>query len=135
MTRQRKTILEELSGTTAHPTAGELFDTVRKRLPRISLGTVYRNLELLAAHGVIQKLELCGSPARFDARRDGHYHVRCTMCDRVEDVPLPPLPEVEEAVRQVIDYQLTGVRLECTGICPRCRDGATSAPGGGEPLV
>ncbi len=79
LTKQRKVIVEELTKSTDHPTAGDIYDTVRKRLPRISLATVYRNLELLAAHGVIQKLELCGSPARFDARRDGHYHIRCVV--------------------------------------------------------
>jgi Fe2+ or Zn2+ uptake regulation protein len=57
------------------------------------------------------------------------------VCGRVDDVPLPPLPEVEEAVKQVVDYQLTGMRLECTGVCPRCRGAAATSPPGGVPRV
>jgi Fur family transcriptional regulator, ferric uptake regulator len=121
MTRQRRVILEALGKTKSHPTAAELYDTVRRRLPKISLGTVYRNLELLAVHGEIQKLELCGAPARFDATGDGHYHVRCVECGRVDDVSLPPLPEVEAAIRRAVPYELKGLRLECWGVCPRCQ--------------
>jgi Fur family ferric uptake transcriptional regulator len=121
MTRQRRVILEELERSREHPTAAQLYDTVRRRLPRISLGTVYRTLDVLSASGMIRRLELCGAPARFDANTDGHYHVRCVACGRVEDIPLSPLPQVEEAVHRVIDYQLTIVRLECLGLCPRCK--------------
>ena len=121
LTRQRRVILEELKKTTAHPTAGELYDTVRRRLPRISLATVYRNLELLAGSGVIQKLELSGSPARFDGRPEDHYHIRCTQCGRVEDLPLMPLPELEGTLQKASNYQITGLRLDCAGICPACR--------------
>ncbi|MGE5577510.1 MAG: Fur family transcriptional regulator, partial [Syntrophothermus sp.] len=53
MTRQRQIILEELKNVTTHPTADEVYEMVRRRLPRISLGTVYRNLELLAEEGII----------------------------------------------------------------------------------
>ena len=65
-TRQRQVILEELQKLTSHPTAAVLYDIVRRRLPKISLGTVYRNLELLARMGMVQKLELAGGEARFD---------------------------------------------------------------------
>ena len=74
-TRQREVILEELRKLRSHPTAPVLYEIVRRRLPRISLGTVYRNLELLAKSGVVRKLELSDSEARFDgnkvARIDG----------------------------------------------------------------
>jgi len=121
LTPQRKLILEELAKTTSHPTAGELYDVVRKRLPRISLGTVYRNLELLASQGLIRKLELSGAPARYDARCDGHYHVRCVRCGRVDDIPIDPLSELENAIRSVLNYELSGIRVEGVGICPECR--------------
>ena len=65
-TRQRAVIVEELCKTTAHPTAVELYEVVRRRLPKISLGTVYRNLDLLARLGIIDKLDLSGAEARFD---------------------------------------------------------------------
>jgi Fur family ferric uptake transcriptional regulator len=66
MTRQRKVILEEIRKTDSHPTADELYQRVRQRLPHVSLGTIYRNLETLAASGLIQKLEMGGSQKRFD---------------------------------------------------------------------
>ena len=66
MTHQRRIILEELRNTRSHPTADEVYEIVRKRIPKISLGTVYRNLELLSESGVIQKLEIGGTQKRFD---------------------------------------------------------------------
>jgi Fur family ferric uptake transcriptional regulator len=60
LTSQRQVILEELKKVKSHPTANEVYDMVRKRLPRIGLGTVYRNLDLLAERGIIKKLEVGG---------------------------------------------------------------------------
>ena len=65
-TRQRRIILEELRGVKSHPTAVEIFERVRRRLPKISLGTVYRNLDLLTRLGMIQKLEWSAGEARFE---------------------------------------------------------------------
>ncbi len=121
LTPQRRVILEALRATTSHPTAAELYQTVRKRLPRISLGTVYRNLELMAQEGLIQKLDFGAPPARYDARCDGHYHVRCLRCGRVDDVPFGPLPELESQFRNVVDYKLLAVNVELLGLCPSCR--------------
>ena len=77
MTLQRKTILEVLRQTDFHPSADEIYMMVRERLPRISLGTVYRNLEVLSESGFIQKLELGGTIKRFDWNPEKHYHIRC----------------------------------------------------------
>src|SRR5574340_808335 len=85
-TRQREVILEELQKVKSHPTAVGLHDLVRRRLPKISLGTVYRNLELLAKAGVIRKLETAGAEARFDGNAGQHHHIRCVGCGRVDDV-------------------------------------------------
>lgn len=88
--RQRDIILEEVRRGKTHPSAQEVYDRVRPRLPKISLGTVYRNLEQLAAHGLIRKLELPGDQRRFDGDVSEHYHIRCLVCGRVDDVPGPP---------------------------------------------
>jgi Fur family ferric uptake transcriptional regulator len=127
MTRQRRVILEELEKSREHPTAGELYDLVRQRLPRISLGTVYRTLDLLAASGLAQKLELSGAPARFDGRVEGHYHIRCLSCGRLDDIHPGPLPDVRGTLQAHSTFRVTGLRLECTGICPDC-SGETDAP-------
>ena len=120
-TRQRKVILEELRKPSSHPTAVGLYEIVRRRLPRISLGTVYRNLELLAAMGTIQKLDLAGAQARFDGNPACHHHVRCTGCGRVDDVSGAPLDLANLRHDDSSGYLLRAYRLEFIGICPRCR--------------
>ncbi len=73
-TQQRQVILEELQKLTSHPTVAEVYEIVRKRLSKISLGTVYRNLELLAQNRTIQKLDISGTEARFDGNPERHWH-------------------------------------------------------------
>lgn len=119
-TRQRQVILEELQRLTTHPTALELFEIVRRRLPKISLGTVYRNLELLAEMGVIQKLSIQGTEARFDGSASPHYHVRCVECGRVDDVCSLPAEPVHYEVTSVGGYKIVGHHFEFIGICPEC---------------
>ena len=126
MTRQRQVILEELGKVSSHPTADEVYDMVRRRLPRVSLGTVYRNLEMLSERGMIQKLELGGTRRRFDGNVRDHYHVRCVRCGRLEDVPAEPGAVLENALRGVSDYEITGYRLEFIGLCPQCKKQAQS---------
>ena len=129
-TKQRQVILDELRRDHTHPTAAELYECVQRRLPRISLGTVYRNLELLATDGTIQKLELTGSEARFDAIASPHYHVRCSGCGRVDDVPEIDADEVSSFTADLLGnllerpggYHIEGHRLEFYGLCPDCHD-------------
>ena len=91
MTRQRMVILEELRKVKTHPTADELYAMVRTRMPRISLGTVYRNLDFLTESKEILKLESAGSIRRFDGDTRPHQHVRCRVCGKIGDV-IPPVP-------------------------------------------
>ncbi|MCK4376477.1 MAG: transcriptional repressor [Candidatus Brocadiae bacterium] len=121
MTRQRKVILEELRKSRSHPTADELYARVRRRLPRISLGMVYRNLDMLTERGIIEKLEVGGSQKRFDADTEHHHHVRCLGCGRVQDVPVGGGAAIGAALPEVEGYEITGYRLEFLGHCPRCR--------------
>ena len=121
LTRQRKVILEELKKVYTHPGADEIYEMVRKRLPRISLGTVYRNLEILSELGEIQKLELGGTLKRFDAETKLHYHVRCIRCERLDDAHIQPLKEIETDFQNMSDYKITGHMLIFNGICPDCQ--------------
>ena len=89
VTRQRTVILEELRKLTCHPTADELCDIVRRRLPHISLGTVYRNLDHLAEEGIVLRLDMAGKSKRYDGNIQPHQHVCCIYCGRVADV-YPP---------------------------------------------
>ncbi len=126
MTRQRKMILEVLKKNKTHPSADELYEKVRKRLPRISLGTVYRNLEILSELGEIQKLEISGTLKRFDGNPDKHYHIRCINCGRLDDVPIICLDNFESKLSGSTDYQVIGHRLEFIGFCPVCLEKAAS---------
>ena len=121
MTRQRKIILEELRRLDCHPTADELYEQVRKVLPRISLGTVYRNLEVLSETGHILKLELAGSQKRFDWDARNHYHIRCIRCDRIDNAPLSLLGNLENEMKSETGYQVVGHRLEFFGLCKQCQ--------------
>jgi Fur family ferric uptake transcriptional regulator len=121
MTRQRQVILEELRKMDCHPTADEVYEVVRRRLPRISLGTVYRNLESLSSAGIIKKLGLGGTKKRFDGKLESHHHVRCIECGRLDNISSTSIPDIEGAFRGACDYQITGYQLILTGLCPNCR--------------
>jgi Fur family ferric uptake transcriptional regulator len=121
MTRQRQVILEELRRTRSHPRADEIYARVRRRLPRISLGTIYRNLEVLSATGEIQKIETAGSLKRFDGNIAPHYHIRCLRCHKVVDAPVEVLPDIERLLDGKTDFTITGHRIEFLGLCPKCQ--------------
>ena len=120
MTRQRKVILDVLRQMDHHPSADEIYELVRKQLPRISLGTVYRNLEVLSELGEVRKIEHSGSLKRFDGHPHNHYHIRCMRCDRVEDAPIGLLEDLENKLTGETSYQVMGHRLEFIGLCERC---------------
>lgn len=122
MTGQRKVIMEQLGKVTSHPTADEVYEMVRKFLPRISLGTVYRNLDVLSNIGVIQKLESFGSRKRFDGNPEKHYHIYCLECGKVDDITLEILTDLEDVIRVETDYEVEGHDLEFMGVCPACKE-------------
>ncbi|MBU4525978.1 MAG: transcriptional repressor [Desulfomicrobium sp.] len=119
LTNQRRMILEELKSVTTHPTADEIYGMVRQKLPRISLGTVYRNLEVLSSLGLVRKLENAAGQKRFDGDVSPHHHIRCDTCGKVGDIfDAPDVSGIELGVST--DFQITGLSLEFSGICPQC---------------
>ncbi|MCI5138276.1 MAG: transcriptional repressor [Candidatus Electrothrix sp. AR1] len=121
LTTQRQIMLEELSKVNSHPTACELYEMVKKRLPRIGLGTVYRNLELMADSGMILKLELGGTQKRFDATTDPHYHIRCSVCGKMEDIAVDVQEDITNNAVEKTSYKILGHNVEFTGECPACQ--------------
>jgi Fur family transcriptional regulator, peroxide stress response regulator len=120
-TRQRQIILEELKKVRSHPTADQVYEMVRMRLPNISLGTVYRNLEILSTQGQIQKLEFGRTQKRFDGTPENHYHFRCVDCGKIYDVPIAAIDNLDHLLDESSGFEVQGHNLELFGVCPHCR--------------
>lgn len=122
MTKQKMLIWQILSQTKCHPTAEWVYVEARKDMPNISLGTVYRNLQLLVADGMAQELNYGKGVSRFDANAGTHYHFVCEKCGKVCDVEMPlaknmMLPMADCSCGKVHRY-----RLEFYGLCNDCMD-------------
>ena len=118
-TKQRQLILEAVRATNSHPTADELFQMIRRKLPTISLATVYRNLNFLSEIGEIRKLAMPGMPDRFDWRMDPHDHMVCDTCGQVVDFVLPH--DLGQEIASACGAQVDGYTLVAHGTCAHCR--------------
>ncbi|MFH1646297.1 MAG: transcriptional repressor [Chloroflexota bacterium] len=123
-TRQREAILAVLMSTTGHPTAEWIYDEVRKVIPNISKGTVYRNLKVLGEMGMISELNLNGTVSRFEVRQDRHYHFRCERCGRVLDVEEPVDREIDRRIAAKTGFDVSYHQLEFRGLCRDCKAAA-----------
>jgi Fur family ferric uptake transcriptional regulator len=128
MTRQRRVILDELRKMHTHPTADELYQGVRRRIPSISLATVYRNLKLLASTGFITEMQTVGAQRRYEGNVDNHYHLMCVACGRVDDATVPPDHDLQEAVDRTTGYKILSHRIEFLGVCPECSKTSANHP-------
>ncbi|PRX35562.1 Fur family peroxide stress response transcriptional regulator [Orenia metallireducens] len=120
MTKQRKKILEVLKSTRSHPTADWIYDEVKQEIPNISLGTIYRNLNVLREMGEIIELNYGSSYSRYDANSDDHYHFTCLECGQVMDVDLDVDRELDEEVADCIGGEVSYRRTEFFGYCAEC---------------
>ena len=119
-TRQRQAVLEALRDTRTHPDAAWLHQAVRRQLPSISLGTVYRTLDALVRDGVAVTIESAGQATRYDFRHDEHHHAVCRHCGAIFDVAVRDVPRPKpEALPG--GFQVADVRLEFHGICAACQ--------------
>ena len=115
--QQRERIYEAVRTSMEHPSAQMVYDALRPEMPRLSLGTVYRNLHQMAQEGRLRELE--GPVARFDAVLPSHTHIRCVRCGQVADLELPYDPALDrEAAGD--GWVMTGHELVVNGICPAC---------------
>lgn len=119
-TEQRAAVYRYLAGTTTHPSADEVFTSVRTTIPDISLATVYKSLEALVGCGLAQKLTYGDGSARYDGRTDPHHHARCLTCGRVLDVPGRLDATALQRLSVVDGFAVEGYRLELVGYCERC---------------
>lgn len=119
-TRQRQLVLDAVRARCDHPTAEDVYLDVRKTDDRVSRGTVYRNLNLLADAGLITAIKTPGA-ARFDRRCDGHGHIVCRSCGAIADVPLPYSNDLDEKAARSTGFSVEGHSVDFEGLCPNCR--------------
>ncbi len=119
--RQREAILENLLSRYDHPTAEEVYESVKKILPNISLATVYRNLNFLSDEGVIISI-LTKDVVRYDAHTNGHRHVICNNCGRIFDIDVDVTDEIIEKAGRSFDGEIENCRLIFYGLCSECKN-------------
>lgn len=120
-TVQRAMILDVVQEAESHLTAGEIFERVRHRDPRVAYGTVYRTLHLLAQHGEIQELSFADQSSRYDARIDRHDHVHCTVCGALVDVDVPVALIARHVAEEQSGFAVSNHHTMFAGTCPACR--------------
>lgn len=120
-TRQREAVFDVLRATRSHPTADEIFRVVRRRIPDISLATVYKALEAFEGAGLCLRLSHGDGPARYDARVDEHHHLRCVDCGRVIDLDGPEVRDRVTAAAARRGFEVLDCRLVLIGRCAACR--------------
>lgn len=120
-THQRLEILRVLASTGAHPDAETVYTRVRRRIPSISLDTVYRTLYMLQERGVITRVPSTNDRARFDANMSRHHHFVCERCGRIEDFTSAALDGILPP-REVRGLgRVDSVHIELRGRCRKCQ--------------
>ncbi|MDY7026955.1 MAG: transcriptional repressor [Spirochaetota bacterium] len=117
---QRQKILELLKSTGRHPTAAWLYEKLKDEFSNLSMGTVYRNLNILIEQGLITKREFGSTFDRFEANTEPHYHFICERCHRIIDLDIPVDQELNERVRSATPFNATRHQIEFFGICDQC---------------
>ena len=121
--RQREAIKDYLSSVTTHPTADTVYMHIKEEFPNISLGTVYRNLNLLVELGEIRKLSCGDGTDHFDYDTSPHYHYVCRQCGRVMDIPMEATKELETAAKEFVLGTIDDHTVFFYGICDECLKG------------
>ncbi len=121
LTSQRRAVLDALEAVGGHPTAEDVYLIVKRKNPRVALGTVYQALSVLEEIGVITSKRWSESPARYDLNTVPHLDIRCTVCGLVSEVPGMELGNLEAEVQRNTPYEVRSARLVIEGLCPRCR--------------
>ncbi|NLK35881.1 MAG: transcriptional repressor [Gracilibacteraceae bacterium] len=120
-TTQRSLVLETVKELRNHATADEIYDTIVKKYPHISRGTVYRNLNLLSDIGDIRKVAMPNGADRFDHICHDHYHARCVKFGRVFDVEMDFIKDLEKNIKDTHGFEITGHDIFFKGTCLGCK--------------
>ena len=120
--KQREAIKKYLESVYCHPTAETIFFEVKKEIPNISLGTVYRNLNLLVDMGEILKITTPNGPDRFDGHMQPHSHIRCVKCGELTDINIKEITEITKNAEKEYEGQINNCSIMFYGICKKCQN-------------
>lgn len=121
--KQRELILNTVKQNRVHPTADFIYNKLKEENPGLSLGTVYRNLNLLAEEGFLQKIKIADGPDRFDGEISEHPHMTCSSCGEVIDLPMDCCEDMKELDRKIekkTGHRINSCRTAFTGVCSGC---------------
>jgi Fe2+ or Zn2+ uptake regulation protein len=121
LTSQRRAVLEALEEANGHPSAEDIYLIVKKKNPRVALGTVYQALSVLEEIGVVDSKHWSESPTRYDLNVQPHLDIRCARCGEVSEIPSVELGELEKRIRNNTPYEVTRTTIVVEGLCPSCR--------------
>jgi Fe2+ or Zn2+ uptake regulation protein len=121
LTSQRRAVLAALKESRGHPSAEDVYLTVKRKNPRVALGTVYQALSVLEDIGVIGSKHWSESPTRYDLNVEPHLDIRCVKCGEVSEIPGVGLGDLESRIRENTPYEVTNTMLLVEGLCPGCR--------------
>ena len=122
LTRQRRVVLEAVQAGDHHPTAAEVFDAARRKLPGLSFATVYNSLRYLREQGLIHEINFGNGASRFDRETDRHDHAICSECGKLVDFDLPQTVALTRAAARASKFKAQSIRLTLVGLCPDCRE-------------
>lgn len=121
LTSQRRAVLDALADSEGHPSAEDVYLLVKRRNPRVALGTVYQALSVLEEVGIIESKRWSDSPTRYDLNTEPHTDIRCTRCGAVDEVPGVEYGGLAGTVRANTPYRVTNVSLVIEGVCTACQ--------------
>ncbi|MDQ5847034.1 MAG: transcriptional repressor [Acidobacteriota bacterium] len=121
LTPQRDAILQAIREGEEHPTANEIFQAARLRLPTISYATVYNSLRFLKEAGLVREIKFGDSASRYDKGTHRHDHAICNECGKLVDFELPQAAELIQAAARKSKFKPESVHLTLRGVCPDCR--------------
>jgi Fur family peroxide stress response transcriptional regulator len=121
VTMQRLAIYNDLYATDSHPTAEEIYDRLKGKIPTLSLATIYKNLDVLAKHNLITKTRITGERARDDANLSEHHHLVCKSCGMIQDVYNEDLNRLSLPKKIQDGFELSSYRIDFLGICKNCK--------------
>ncbi|WP_069997378.1 Fur family transcriptional regulator [Cellulosilyticum sp. I15G10I2] len=122
VTPQRLSIFRMLRNTSAHPSAETIYTTLHDEYPTMSLATVYKTLDALVKHGLVQQLNIGEDSYRYDADTSPHPHIKCMACHKVVDMHhVQSVAQLREEVASLTQFDLSHEQLYFYGICPECK--------------